>query len=87
MVATFRSNISEILREQGRTNAWFYRRMGVSETLFYRIESGDRNPSTTYRRKAAELLGVPEQHLFLPLDSPIGDTTSPLGNTRVKVAS
>lgn len=60
------SNISHILKSQGRTNAWFYRQMGVSEALFYAIERGARRPKEAYRQKAAALLQLPEAVLFSP---------------------
>lgn len=64
-----RTNISTVLQHQGRSDRWFYQRMGVSEALFYAIENGSRRATDEYRRKAAELLDVPIDLLFLPADS------------------
>lgn len=63
----YKSHVSAILAEQGRSDRWFYRQMGVSESLFYHIERGTRRPSAEYRAKAAQLLGVPERLLFAPI--------------------
>ncbi len=72
----FRSRVGEVLREQGRTVSWFCRHMRVSRALFYRIEQGNRNPSASYRSRAADILGVAEPDLFLPMESPGGDIPS-----------
>ncbi len=72
----FRSRVGEVLRKQGRTVSWFCRHMRVSRALFYRIEQGNRNPSASYRSRAADVLGVAEPDLFLPLESPAGTTPS-----------
>lgn len=68
MRSAYRSNLSAVIKQQGRTNAWFFRKMGISESLFYRIESGSRTPTAGYRAKAAEVLGVPKALLFLPTE-------------------
>lgn len=79
-MAQFRSIVSAVLREQGRTNAWFWRRMGVSEALFYAIENGTRRPSAEYRARAAQLLQLPESALFLPAD--LSSESKPITNER-----
>jgi len=66
MSKRYRSQTSAILRSQGRTNAWFWRKMGVSKALFYAVESGRRPATAEYRKRAAEVLGLPEDVLFLP---------------------
>jgi len=71
-----RTNISAILQHQGRSDRWFYQRMGVSESLFYAIEKGERRPTEEYQRKAAELLDIPIELLFFAHDSS-GDVESP----------
>lgn len=63
------TNISTILQHQGRSDRWFYQRMGISESLFYSIESGTRRATEEYQRKAADVLGLPVELLFLPQDS------------------
>lgn len=67
-MSKFRSNVSAILRHQGRSDRWFYTTMGVSESLHYAIERGTRQPTDEYRAKAAQILGVPEALLFLPFE-------------------
>jgi transcriptional regulator with XRE-family HTH domain len=72
------TNISAVLRHQGRSDRWFYQRMEVSESLFYAIERGERRPTLSYRQKAAELLDVPVGLLFLGGDSLESVGSSPL---------
>ena len=67
-MAEYRSRVGEILGQQGRTNAWFIRQMGVSEALFYSVEAGRRRPTDAYRAKAARVLMLPEDVLFIPVE-------------------
>lgn len=62
----YKSNISAIIKSQGRTNAWFIRKMAVSEALFYAVEGGRRRATAGYRRRASQVLDLPESVLFLP---------------------
>ena len=48
----------------GLTLSGFARRLGLSPSLVCRIERGREAPYPKFRRKAAEVLGVPEEVLF-----------------------
>lgn len=72
----YTSNLSAVLKSQGRTNAWFIRKMGVSEALFYAVEIGRRRATAEYRRRASEVLELPESVLFLPVELSSANTST-----------
>lgn len=74
MTATaYRCTIPSVLAEQGRSVAWFCRRVGISRALFYRWQDGSRVPVARHRRRASEVLALPEAVLFVPSESHVSD--------------
>lgn len=72
----YKSTIPSVLQEQGRSVAWFCRRVGISRALFYRWVDGSRGIAPQYRHRCAEVLGIPESVLFLPTESLVGDISA-----------
>ena len=60
--------------------------MGVSESLFYAIEKGERRATEEYQRKASELLDVPVALLFFRHDSSNDEIPTPTDVAPAKVA-
>lgn len=73
----FDSRVLEVLKSQGRSVAWFARQLGISHSLVYRWADGSRTPTDTHRRRAAEVLGIPESLLFLAVELPAGNKQIP----------
>lgn len=69
MATTYRCTIPSVLTEQGRSVAWFCRRVGISRALFYRWQDGSRVPVARHRKRASEVLALPESVLFVPCES------------------
>lgn len=64
------ARLGEILKEQGRTQRWLARRVGVSDALLSLIISGQRTFSPPLAQKVALTLNLP---LFFLSDTlPIG---------------
>lgn len=81
-----KSRIMEILDYQGRSVTWFCERLGVDRSLLYRWNDGSRTPNDDHRRRAAEVLGVPEAYLFLPPELPEGSEILPIGDSEQQPA-
>ena len=75
-VTVFRCTIPEVLAEQGRSVAWFCRRVGISRALFYRWQDGSRVPVLRHRKRSSEVLALPEAVLFVPCVSLTSDNLS-----------
>lgn len=56
--------LAAVLISQERTASWLGRRCGKSPSYVLRVINGERRPSADFRRRAAQLLGVPEELLF-----------------------
>ncbi len=74
--ATYRCTIPSVLAEQGRSVAWFCRRVGISRALFYRWQDGSRVPVARHCKRASEVLALPEAVLFVPCESHESDKFS-----------
>lgn len=44
--------------------SWLGRKAGKSPSYVLRVTTGDRRPSTDFKKRAAAVLGVPEALLF-----------------------
>lgn len=51
--------LKEILKETGRKNRWVAKKMGVSECLVSLWINGHRRILSKYRKRLAEILGIP----------------------------
>lgn len=64
------ARLGEILKEQGRTQRWLARRIGVSDALLSLVISGQRTFTPEAAEKVAQTLNLP---LFFLADSlPVG---------------
>ena len=61
-------NLRDFREHAGLTLTGFARRLGLSPSLVCRIERGREAPYPKFRRRAAEVLGLPEEVLFRGLD-------------------
>lgn len=61
-----REPLFDILDERGIRRDWFASRLGVSRSFISMVESGQRRLTPARRRRAAEVLAVPEHLLFRP---------------------
>lgn len=52
------------LERQERSERWLARKVGVDSSLVHRIINGERRPSDAFKKRAAEVLGIPEELLF-----------------------
>ena len=87
MATQARSRVLIVLAERKQTVAEFCRALEISRSLPYLWASGARNPLPKHRRAAAAFLGVSEEALFLPDDSPCGDVLSPCGDSPAPVTA
>jgi transcriptional regulator with XRE-family HTH domain len=55
--------IWQILREQGRNNVWLAKRTGYRYTYVRQMACGAEPVTAEFRRRAAEVLNVPESIL------------------------
>ena len=77
MAATYRCTVPDVLREQGRSVAWFCRKVGICRALYYRWLDGSRPILPVHRARAAAVLGLPERFLFVPIASLESDKVAP----------
>lgn len=56
--------ILAVLESQERSISWLARKTGKSPSYVLRVTQGERRPSEDFRRRAAEVLTVPEHMLF-----------------------
>src|SRR4051794_6823223 len=79
----YRSRVADVLIARGLGDLaglrWYLQAMGCSSPMAARIEGGVDAPSADYRRKASEVLGVPEGLLFerLPPADNAPDASAP----------
>ena len=66
---SYRCTIPAVLAEQGRSVAWFCRRVGISRALFYRWIDGSRPAIERHRQRSSEVLALPQSFLFVPIES------------------
>ena len=57
--------IMDVLRQQGRTNAWFCRQMPCDYSLLYRTRDGERRITDWFATRASEVLSLPVDALFI----------------------
>lgn len=58
--------LSGVLESQERSLSWLARKTGKSPSYVTRVLNGERNPSSDFKQRAADALGVPETMLFPP---------------------
>jgi transcriptional regulator with XRE-family HTH domain len=73
MTTGYRCTIPEVLDERGQSVTWFCRKAGISRALYYRWLDGSRPILAEQRRRAADVLGLPESVLFVPIESLASD--------------
>ena len=56
--------LSEVLVSQERSGAWLARKTGKSVAYVSKVIAGTRRPSSDFKSRSAEALGVPETLLF-----------------------
>lgn len=68
-ITAYRCTIPEVLAERGQSVAWYCRKASISRALFYRWVDGSRTVGARHRRRAADILALPESVLFVPIES------------------
>ena len=58
------TNFRRVVEQQGRRKVWLAEQIGVSPSHVTRVMNGERTAGPDFRRRAAELLEVPEHELF-----------------------
>ncbi len=58
------SNLKQVIDETGRKKGWVAEKMGVSNSLVSLWISGNRRVLQKYRKRLAEVLGVPYSFLW-----------------------
>lgn len=75
----FWGNVFAVLEYQGRSVEYLAQRLDVSRASLYRWRDGSRVAPAKQRQRVAEIVGVPEGLLWLPIESPVGDFLAPYG--------
>lgn len=61
------TRIFDVLEQQGRSVSWFADQMGMSRSMVYKINWGERSLTEEFVQRAASILQVPADMLvFLP---------------------
>lgn len=66
-----RHPIWDLLRAEGRSQAWLARRTGYSTSHVHNVAAGNNPAAAVFRRKCAEVLGLDEAELFVQADTSI----------------
>jgi len=61
------NRIKEVLNEQGRSQAWLADKLGMSYLAVTRYCNNKRQPNLVVLNKIAEILGVDNRDLLVPL--------------------
>lgn len=67
------STVFRTLKSRGQSKTWFARKMGINRTWLYQIHWGERPLTNAFQSRAAELLQLPEELLFLPTELRTGN--------------
>ena len=59
------NKLKEKIREQGRTQRWISKQVGITETTLSRYASGKQNPSYKTAQKIAAVLSCKPDDIFL----------------------
>jgi transcriptional regulator with XRE-family HTH domain len=60
--------VEQVLRQRERSIRWLAAKVGVSDTLLWRVLRGQRRARPELRRRVAEVLELPEALLFPEVD-------------------
>lgn len=69
------SRLTEILDARGIKYAWLARQVGYQRAYLSHVKAGRYSPSATFRARAAQVLGLPEDVVFFPLPVQDSDET------------